>query len=162
MTLAASVGPWLAAALVVVAIIAAVAVMNARSLFVMSVGVAAVSAIAAGAVLALRGGDGALALTAFGVALAPSILLAGVLLSARVTKAPARGVALASAIGVAGAIAVVLQVAPDLAHTRPQVIGGGDAPAIWLAALVFVTAIGCAAVLGYGERGVLERQGREP
>jgi hypothetical protein len=161
-TAAASVGPWLAAGLVFIAIALAIAVVNARSLFVMSVGIAAVSAVSAAAVLALRGGDGALALGTFGVGLAPIILLAGVLLSARVTKAPARGVAVLSAIGVAGAVAVALYVAQDLPHARPQAIASGDAPSVWLAALLFVVAIGCAAMLGYGERGVLERQGRDP
>lgn len=161
MTVAVSAGPWLAAVFVLVAIAAAIAVVNARSLFVMSVAIAATSAVAAAAVLALRGGDGALALAAVGVGLAPVVLLAGVLLSARVTKAPARGVAVLSAFGVAGAVAVALYVAQDLPHARPQAIASGDAASVWLAALVFVVAIGCAAILGYGERGVLERQRRD-
>lgn len=153
----ASAGPWLAAGLVFVAIATAIAVVNARSLFVMSVAVAATSAVAAAAVLALRGGDGALALAAFGVGLAPVILLAGVLLSARVTKTPARAVAVLSIVGITGAIAVVLLVAPELRDAQPRPIGGGDAADIWLAALLFVVAVGCAALLGYGERGVLEK-----
>lgn len=157
----ASAGPWLAAVLVFVAIATAIAVVNARSLFVMSVSIAATTAVAAAAVLALRGGDGALALAAFGVGLAPIILLAGVLLSARVTKAPARGVALLSAIGVAGAVTVVLYVAQDLPNARTQPIESGDAPSLWLGALMFVVAIGCAGVLGYGERGVLDQPRRE-
>ncbi|QGZ95609.1 hypothetical protein [Terricaulis silvestris] len=157
----AAAGPWLAAVLVFVAIAAAIAVVNARSLFVMSLSIAATSAVAAATVLALRGGDGALALAAFGVGLAPIILLAGVLLSARVTKAPARGVALLSAIGVAGAVAVVLYIAQDLPNARPQAIESGDAPSLWLGALLFVVAIGCAGLLGYGERGVLDGPRRE-
>jgi hypothetical protein len=157
----ASAGAWLAASFVFIAIAVAIAVVNSRSLFVMSVAIAATSALAAAAVLALRGGDGALAVAAFGVGLAPIILLAGVLLSARVTKAPARGVAMLSAIGVAGAVIVVLHVAQDLPNAHAQSTGSGDPPGIWLAALLFVVAIGCAALLGYGERGVLEPRRRQ-
>jgi hypothetical protein len=162
MIAAAAAGPWLAAVLVFVAIAAAIAVVNARSLFVMSLAIAATSAVAAATVLALRGGDAALALATFGVGLAPVILLAGVLLSARVTKTPARGVALLSAIGIACAVAVILFIARDLPHARAQTFASGDAPGLWLGALLFVVSIGCAALLGYGERGVLERPRHEP
>jgi hypothetical protein len=130
----------------------------ARSLFVMSVAVAAMSAVGAAAMLALGYGAAGVALALFGAALAPVLLLAGVLLSARAAKPPVRRtpwLTLACGVFAAGAI---LWSAPEFAAASRPLYAPTGSHALWLAALVFVAAAACAGLLGYGERGVLERR----
>ncbi|MCX7356588.1 MAG: hypothetical protein NT015_00325, partial [Alphaproteobacteria bacterium] len=79
--------PWLAAALLGVAIATAIGAMLARSLFVMCVHVTVTGVAVAAAVLLLRADDGGVALALFAAAWAPVLLLAAMLLSVRATKA---------------------------------------------------------------------------
>lgn len=144
----------LALALAMGAAIAAAAILRARSLFTMTVSVAAMSALAAGSVLLLGGRDGAVALAVFGVALAPLFLLGAMLLSVRIVKSSSGRwvniVALIAGLGAAYAIA------PEVAASHPAE-NHISSIGLWLAMLVFVAVVGCVALLGYGERGVLQR-----
>lgn len=158
---AATVGPWLAVMLTASAVVLAISVLSARSLFVMSISFGATAALGAGALLALGGGDGALNLVLAGAGLAPIILLAGVLLSARAAKAQHRGVLWLSLAAVALAIAAVASIAPELMNARAALRQFAEPTSgVWLAALMFVATIGAVALLGYDERGALEQQGR--
>jgi hypothetical protein len=158
---AAALTPWLVLVLTLLLAGVAIAVLRARSLFVMCVGLAAAAALAAAAMLAGGVGDGALALIVFGVAIAPVWLLAAVLLSARAAKPGKRVLAitvLAAAIG--GALATGF-VAPEFALTE-RAAHAGASPALWLALIVFGAAIGAAGLVGYGERGAFQpRRGVE-
>ena len=115
---AATAGPWLAVMLTASAVVLAISVLSARSLFVMSVALGATAALAASALLALGGGDGALNLVLAGAGLAPILLLASVLLSARAAKAQHRGVLWLSLAAVGLAIAAVAAIAPEVLSAR--------------------------------------------
>lgn len=156
---------WLALALVLGVVTAAVAAATARSLFVMVLALIAAAAMAACALLAHGMGDAALGLALLLGGVAPFLLLALLLLSARTAK-PLRSrpwLAILAAIAAAGAILFAL---PDLGapHPTPSELIPPLAPnaiAAWTAPLVFVGALACFALLGFGERGVFERS-REP
>lgn len=157
---AATLGPWLAVMLTASAVVLAISVLSARSLFVMSVALGATTALAAGALLALGGGDGALNLVLAGTGLMPIILLAAVLLSARAAKAQHRGVLWLCLGAVALAIAAVASIAPDVLSARTALRQFAEpASGVWLAVLMFVVTVGAVALLGYDERGALERPG---
>lgn len=134
------------------AIVAALVALSVRALFAACLAVGAVSACAAAALMAMGAGEGALALALFGAALAPVLMLGGVLLSARASKAMKHGPIWfsAAAAGVVGVMAV--WAAPELGATQAAApLNGAAGP--WLAAIVFVTALGALALLGFGERG---------
>jgi hypothetical protein len=150
---------WLALVLALGATVVAAAMLRARSLLVMAVCLAAIAALVSGAVILLGGGDGALAIVVVGVGLAPFLILAGLLLSARTAKTPPRGALWLSAFAIVAGLAGALSLGPELA-VSPAPLGGGEIAGVWLAVLVFAAGAGCAGLLGYGERGVLER--REP
>lgn len=154
----ADIAAWLAVTLALGVAVLAVAMLRARSLFITAAATAGMSALAAGVLLLLGGGDGALTLAAFGVGVAPVALLGAVLLSARAAKG-SRGAWIAHAIALAAAIAAGVMVAPEWA-SEPRAAAAQESIPLWLALLLFAVAIGCVAVLGYGERGVLERQER--
>lgn len=154
----AQVLPWAAAIAIVLGGVAAFAVLAARSLFSLCVALAALSACAAGALLALDRPDGAAALALLGVGIAPIVLLGGVLLSARAAKPRTRGspwLSIGAAILAAAAMlwaAPTLELGPAIAAPR------GGAPSA-LAVLIFVASAACVGLLGYGERGVLGDRG---
>ena len=148
----------LALLLTVGAFAGAVGAMTARSLYAMCVHLVVTGAYAAASMLALGAGDGALAQALLGVALTPVVLLAAMLLSARAAKPRRSGLPWLTLAAAAGAAVAVLWVMPALgapAPPAPIVQTGGLAP--WLAALVFVSAAACVGLLGYGERGALQR-----
>lgn len=146
---------WLAGVLALGAGVLAVAALRARSLFVTAACLAGVVALAAAAALLLGGGDGAVAMAAFGVALAPVIVMAGVLLSARTAKTT-RGGLWISAVAVVAGVAAAVAIAPELG-AGPTAAPSSAPISLWLGVLMFVAATACVAVLGYGERGVLQR-----
>ncbi len=142
----------LAAVFALAAALAALAALQVRALFATAMGLAGASACAAAALVALGAGEGALAIALFGGALAPVMLLAGVLLSARAAKALPRkpiwfGIGAAALLG-----ALLMWAAPELAAApappAPQAVIGP-----WIAAIVFVAGLGVAALIGFGERG---------
>jgi hypothetical protein len=152
--LAPSVLSWLAVAAMLLAAGAAVAVLWARSLFSACVGLAALCACAAAALLALGYADGALALGLLGVAIAPVLLLGGVLLSSRSVKPRARRWPWLSIVAAALAGLAMIWAAPVIGVEQPvQEPAAGIS--IALAALVFAAVAACVALLGYGERGAL-------
>lgn len=145
--------------LAIAALAAAVRALTARALFTVSVSLAASAAAGAGAMLALGGANGALLLALFGVGLAPVLLLAGALLSAPTARATRAGAPWLTLLAAAIPVAVLFWAAPTRAQsalTASADIGP------WLAMLVFVGAAACVALLGYGERGALERPGPRP
>lgn len=154
--------PWIAAVCGFMALAVAVAVLTARSLFSVAIGLAALSACMSGALASLGYGDGAVALALFGGAIAPVLFLAGVLLSSRAAKPRKRGAPWLSIIAGGLAAAAMVWTAPSLGAGEAIATGHGGAP-IALAALVFVAVAACVALLGYGERGVLggAREGRD-
>jgi len=93
--------------------------------------------------------------------LAPVLLLGGVLLSSRAMKPRTRGLPWLSIGAAAAAAAAMLWAAPSLDLQQQQIAPprGGASPA--LGALVFIAAAACAALLGYGERGVLGSKSRD-
>lgn len=147
---------WLALALTVGVIAAAVGAAMARSLFAMCMYLAAAGALAAGALLAHGAAEAALGGALLSVGIAPFMLLAVLLLSARTEKPRRTGrpwYAIAAAFAVAGALLWTL---PDLG-VRPGAAALGATPiAMWLAPLVFVGVAACFALLGFGERGAFE------
>jgi hypothetical protein len=154
----ADLAAWLAVALALGVAVLAVAMLRARSLFITAAATAGMSAVAAGVLLLLGGGDGALTLAAFGVGVAPVVLLGAVLLSARTAKGSRRGW-IAHAIALAAAIGAAAMIAPEWA-SQARAVAAQESMPLWLALLLFAVSVGCVAVLGYGERGVLERQER--
>jgi hypothetical protein len=151
---ASSLLSWLAVSAMLLGAGAAVAVLWARSLFSACVGLAALCACAAAAILALGYADGALAIGLLGVAIAPVLLLGGVSLSNRSVKPRARRLPWLSLVAAALAGVAMIWAAPTL--DLPQTIQAPRAGvSIALVALVFAAVATCVALLGYGERGVL-------
>lgn len=138
---------------------AAIAVLGARSLFGLCVALAALSACAAGALLALGRADGAAGTAVLGVGIAPIVLLSAVLLSARAAKPRRRGAPWLSIGAAALAAAAMVWAAPTL-DLAPQIAAPHEGAPLALAALVFVGLATCVGLLGYGERGVLGARGR--
>ena len=150
------VAPWLAVLLTAGAMAIAIAVLSARSLFVMSIALSAMAGLAAGSLLALGGGDGALTLVLAGAGLAPILLLAGVLLSARAAKAQQHGVLWLCVGAVVLAMAGVIAIAPEVLRA-PALAPRADASvSVWLAGLMACVATAAVALLGYDERGALQ------
>jgi hypothetical protein len=150
--------PWFAVILIALASAAGLGVLTARSLFVVCARLAAMAALAAAALLALGYGDAALMLALLGASVAPVLVMAGVLLSARAAKPRVRGQPWLSFAAVVACVAAIVWSARDLA-AAPRAIAAGGEHGLWLGVLAFVAVAGCAALLGYGERGVLERGG---
>ncbi|MGD9967005.1 MAG: hypothetical protein AB7T59_10820 [Hyphomonadaceae bacterium] len=148
---------WLALALLGVAMIAAFGAMSARSLFVAVMHLAAAGVAVASVVLLLGSGEGALAVALLAAAWAPVLLLGAMLLSARAAKPPR---ALPTMLGWLGAtIALPLLWWPlvELSAHAPTASLATTGSSSWIAPLVFVLAVVCLALLGYGERGALTR-----
>lgn len=157
------VAQWFALALSLGVIAAAFAAATVRSLFAMCMYLAAAAAMAAGVLLAQGRSDAALGAAIALGALAPLLILAALLLSARTAK-PRRSGSPWLTIGAAAAAGVaVLWTVPDLRAVPVRIaMGAVAAPQISIAALIapliFVSAAACLALLGFGERGALERQ----
>lgn len=142
--------------LIVVAGVAAFGAFASRSLFAMCAGLAGAGALGASALLAFGDGDGGLALALAGAGVLPVLLLGGLLLSARASKARALPVI---SLGIAAVTVVaVAWVAPELQRVPARSGDEASAPVLWLAALVFVAVCAAAGLLGYGERGVLDHE----
>lgn len=140
------------------AIAAALGAVTARSLFATVMYLLMVGALAGAAVLALGVGDAALALLLLMIGVAPTLLLGGVLLTTRAAKTRRGG---APWLSLAGGFAVALVLGwgvSDLGAANIATHAGPGALAPWLAPLAFVAAAACLGLLGYGERGALEKQ----
>lgn len=146
---------WLATVLALGAGVVALAALRARSLFVLAACVAGASSLAAGALVLLGAGDGAVALAAFGVGVAPVVLMGGVLLSARTAKTT-RSAPWIGMIAVAAGIGAAALLAPELGRASAGPVQIGPV-GLWIGMLVFVAAAAVVGLLGYGERGALGR-----
>ncbi len=148
--------PWIGVVLLLLGAAVGVGVLVARSLFAVCVGMAALAAIMAAALAALGHGDGALSLGLFGAGVAPVLLMAGVLLSGRAAKPRKQAWPWMSALAATLTAAVIVVFASEFS-VAPRAIAAPNSIGLWLALLVFAPIAGCAALLGYGERGVLRR-----
>lgn len=151
--------PWIALGLMGAAIVGAFGAMLARSLFAMCMHLIAAGGCLAAMVLVLGAPASALALALFAAAWAPVLLLAAMSLSARAAKDPRHGWPWLS---VAGAASVLGAMWWPLTSASPGAVAAQAAPlgaGLWLATLLLVTAVVAVGLLGYGERGALERRG---
>lgn len=152
----ASVAQWLGVAFAAGAVLCGTAALLSRSAFAMIMRLAAAAALGACTLLAMANGEGAIALALFGVGVAPVLLMGGALLSAQVSKRAKRP--WTSVLLALAAIAPIAWAAADLANA-PAVQGAPVAiSGVWLAALALVAACACAGLLGYGERGIMQRR----
>jgi hypothetical protein len=144
---------WLGFGFILFAVAVAIGAAMARTHFATTVLVAVVAVLVALALLCFGAGEAALAVTLLGVGMAPVLLLGGILLSTPAIRGKRRPSWLAMlAIG-ATSVALIWATrdaaAPQIALTPPLGFG------LWLALLVFVAALVCVGLLGYGERGAL-------
>lgn len=155
------VASWMAVGLTAVAAVSGVGALLARSVFVMFAQLVVCAAAAAGALLLLQAGDGALALVLFGAGWAPLLLLAAMLLSARAAKRAVRQpwTSLAAAAITAGA---AVWGARDMAAQATPANASAPDVAFWIAPLVIVSAIAVTALLGFGERGAFGGVEQQP
>lgn len=144
------------------ALIAAYGALAARSLFASCLHMVVASACVSVALLALGAGAAALAVALVGVGLGLAWQLGAVLLSARAAKASGAGPLVLAAIAAIGVGALCLFFTADLAARPPSRIGDEGGLAFWLASLAAVAGLGCAGVLGFGERGAFETDGPRP
>lgn len=148
--------PWLAGALLGVAIATAIGAVLARSLFVTCVHVTVTGVAVAAAVLLLGADDGGVALALFAAAWAPVLLMAAMLLSVRATKtAQVRAFPWLSLLGAAAAAVAIWWPLLELAAAPAAIQGELAGLSFWLAPLLLVAGAGCVGVLGFGERGAL-------
>jgi hypothetical protein len=143
-----------------IALALAVAALRARALFVASVCGGLIAATASAALLANGAVLPAIALTLFGVALLLVWILGGMLLSGNSVKTFRRGAPWLTLVAALVTAGLIMAVAPELSttHAAPRVEPNG-LPAL-LAALMFVVGVVVLGLIGYGERGALERRGR--
>jgi hypothetical protein len=147
---------WLAVVLIAFAAIAAFGALAARSAFAMIMYLAVSAALAATALAAMSAGEAGLVVALVGVAIAPFLLMSAVLLSARASK---RGAfPLVSAVLGAAALAPIGWTLADLRAPAGLASQGVAISGLWLALIVFVAAAACAGLLGFGERGIMQRR----
>ena len=144
-----------------IALALAVAALRARALFVASVYAGLVAAIASAALLANGAVLAAVALAIFGAAFLLVWVLGGMLLSANSVKATRRGAPWLTFLSAFATAGLILVVAPELVATRPAPITEPVGLPALLSALMFVAGISVIGLIGYGERGALERRGRD-
>jgi len=141
------------------AIAAALGAVTARALFASVMYLIVVAALAGAAILTLGVGDAALALFLLGVGVAPILLLGAILLSVRAAKPRRSGtpwLSIGASIAITAALAWGVA---DLGVAGTGLATESVSPlAPWLAPLVFVACAACVALLGYGERGALDRR----
>jgi len=145
----------LALALLVAALAAALAALTARALLAMSMHLAAAGALVSAALLSLGEADGALVTALMVAGLAPLLMLAAMLLSAPAAKAVRKGRPWLALLAGVFAAAMLGMAAPGLGTAAPVAAAQIGLAAFWLTPLLFVAAIACVGVLGFGERGAL-------
>lgn len=148
-------------AAIVVAFALTLFVIAQRSLFATAAGGAAIGALVAAAALSFGAGDLALGVALLAIGWAPSILLATMLLSVRSSRGAKRGAPWITIAAAGLAAAMIAMTLPDL-PARAVSAAPVAAPALWLCVLALIAAAACVGLLGYGERGALERQRGDP
>jgi len=141
-------------------LVLAMTALGARALFVASVTCALMAAIAALALLANGAVLAAIGLVAFGAMLFPAWLLGGMLLSANAVKENRRRAGWLALVAALVTAAVIVAVTPELAATRSVAHADPVGLPALLATVVFVAGVSVFGLIGYGERGALERRGR--
>lgn len=153
---------WIAFAAICGAIATAVGAATARSLFATCMFAVTTSALAAIALLAFGAGDAALAQSLVGVGVFPFLFLAGLLLSARATRQRPGGRPWLTIAAAGGAAVLTFSVLPQIGAAGAEPVATAILTvAPWLAPLVLVAAAACVGLLGFGERGALERSAHE-
>lgn len=147
---------WLGLVLIAFAVVAAFGALAARSAFAMIVFLAASAAMAAVALAAMGAGEAALGVALVGAAIAPFLLMGAVLLSARASKRSAFPL-LSAALGAAALLPIGWALA-DLRGAPAVMDQAAGVSGLWLALVVFVAAAACVGLLGFGERGVMQRR----
>lgn len=150
----------LALALALTALAAAIGVIVARSLISMIVWLVALGAAAAAALVTIGRGDSGMALALLMVGWTPPLLLAATLLTTSVVRPQAaqRWFGIAGGASAALALGFAVWRAPmtdQLQFVAPH------ASVAWMAALPLVAGLACLALLGYGERGVIDDPGAQ-
>lgn len=149
--------PLVGFVLLIAGFVACVGAIASKSLFALVMRLAAGASLAAAALVALGAGDAALMVALVFAVACPLVLLAVILLSARSVKAPASPLNwVLSAVAAGLVAAVVFSALPGSA--TPAHSEAPPAPALSLSLMVFVACAACAALLGYGERGVLDQR----
>ncbi|MDX2274679.1 MAG: hypothetical protein NW206_04440 [Hyphomonadaceae bacterium] len=152
-----SLAPWLALVLIAASAACAVAAATTRSLVILALSLWACAAFATTALLCLSESTGALALALFAAGLAPALLLATLSLSARAVKGPKRKLPYLTIAGGLCVIGVLIWGLPDLASAARQQRANDDAALYFLSVTVFAGIAALVGVLGFGERGALEK-----
>lgn len=159
-----AVSNWLAVAFMALALTLAAAAVVSRSLFAMALYVCLCAVAVAAATAAIGLDTGALAATTAGGVWLPLLLFMGFALGARAVKPTSGAWPWASLFTVAVLAAIVIWSTRGHALLPVDIVGsivrGGASITPGLAALALVTAAGCVALLGYGERGVLSQTRR--
>lgn len=150
-----------ALALGALALALAVPALRARALFVAGVCASLVAAVASAALLIDGAVLAALALALTGAALLLVWVLGGMLLSRNSVKAARGGLPLLMLGAVAAAIGLAAAIAPELGATHAAALAEPLGFPALLCALMFVVGLSLIALIGYGERGALERRGRD-
>jgi len=149
---------WLGLACIVLALATGLGAAAARSYFVLCVFMAAAAVFVALALLSFGAGQAAAALAIIGVAMIPALLLGGLLLSGRAIRSKRRaGAPWLTVLALAAFAALVVWGVSDVAPLRAPVAPPVGLSA-WLAPLLLAAAAIGAGLLGFGERGALERR----
>jgi hypothetical protein len=148
--------PWLALTLMAGVAACAFAAATARSLVAMCLSLWSAAALAAAALLTMGQSNAALAMALVAACLAPVLLFATLLLSARVVKANKRRMPLITAASAVAVIGAIVWLSPSL--PAAQSAGAQDVSALFFAAPLLLAAVAAAVgLLGFGERGALEK-----
>ncbi len=132
----------------------------ARALFVACVSGALLAAVAGFALLANGAALPAIGLVVLGVTLFPLWLLGGMLLSTNSAKDNRRGAPWLTLVAALATSGVIVAVTPELASTANVSFQAPAGLPALLTALMFVAAVSVIGLIGYGERGALERRAR--
>lgn len=153
---------WLGVVLLAAAIIAAIGVVLARSLFALCMHVLA-TGLAVAAFIALVNDADAGFMAAGAVGAAAILMICGVTLTARAVK-PAHAKSVVRVLGAAGVAALlIVMAAPHVAlPAQTPHHAGALQVAVWLAPLMLTAAAACLGLLGFGERGAFEPDKTQP
>lgn len=152
---------WLAAGLGGAMLAAGVAALLARSLLAACIYVFTASACAAAAAAVLGADRASLALAAAAGGWAPVVLLAGVSLTSRISRSAAGAMPWGSIAGAAALAVIVTWSARGRLAQAPmyeELPHSNSGLGLWLALIALAAGAGCIALLGFGERGALERR----
>jgi len=128
-----------------------------RSLFVSCI-LCMLVAAAASVVFTIQGAIlAAIAVACLGVGLVPVFVLGGMLVSSTSVKSRRSRTPWLTAVAVLAASGVVLMLVPDLAATPAAARPAPQGHDVLIVAILFVAGATAISLIGYGERGVLER-----